>query len=485
MLRGRDAELARLDELLEAARAGQSCALVVRGEAGIGKTALLHYVGSRGDGVRVLHAEGVEAEMELPFAGLHRLCAPLLGTLVGLPPPQRDALQTAFGLSSGSRPDRFLVGLAVLTLLSDAAEAQPLVCIVDDAQWLDRSSAQVLSFVARRLDAEGVFMLFAERDAECTGELAGLPELRLQRLPYADARELLASANLGILDQRVRDRIIAETRGNPLALLELPHALSPTSLAGGFAVSDASHLEGRIEASFRRRVEGLPDETQRLLLLGAAEPLGDPTLLWRAAADLGLATEAAAPAEAADLIAVGTRVTFRHPLLRSAIYDAAPPEQRRAAHGALADATHPELDPDRRAWHRAEATLAPDEDVAAELERSADRAGARGGLAAAAAFLERAAELTPDPRRRAQRALGAARRKRLAGLPEAAAMLLATAEQGPLNDLDRALALRLRGQIALDLSRGDEGLALLLDAARRAMRARRGRARRGTSRAPA
>jgi DNA-binding CsgD family transcriptional regulator len=467
VLRGRDLELARLDELLQAARAGQSRALVVRGEAGIGKTALLQYARSRSDGARVLHAEGVEAEMELPFAALHQVCASLLGARDGLTTPQRDALETAFGLSSGSLPDRFLVGLAVLTLFSDAAEARPLVCLIDDAQWLDHSSAQVLSFVARRLEAESVLMLFAERDGSGPGDLVGLPDIRLERLTYADARALLASLNLGVLDERVRDRIIAETRGNPLALLELPRALAPTSLAGGFAVSDASPLEGRIQASFRRRVDALPQETQRLLLLAAAEPLGDPMLLWRAADELGLATETAAPAEAADLISVGTRVTFRHPLLRSAIYDAASAEQRRAAHGALAVATDPELDPDRRAWHRALATLAPDEDVAAELERSAERARARGGLAAAAAFLERSAELTPDPRLRAKRALDAAQRKRLAGMFEAAATLLATAEQGPLDDLDRALALRLRGQIALETSRGDEALPILLDAARR------------------
>jgi DNA-binding CsgD family transcriptional regulator len=467
MLHGRSTAVERLVELLEAARAGQSGALVVRGEAGIGKTALLNHVASSGDGALVLHAEGVEAEMELPFAALHQLCAPLLGALDRLPAPQRDALQTAFGLSSGSRPDRFLVGLAVLTLLSDAAETQPLVCLVDDAQWLDRSSAQVLSFVARRLEAEGVLMLFAERDSDRLGELAGLPDLRLQRLSDDDARELLASASLGVLDEQVRARIIAETRGNPLALLELPRALSPASLAGGFAVPDASPIEGRIEASFRSRVKELPEETQRLLLLGAAEPLGDPALLWHAAGELGLATETAAPAEAIDLIALGARVTFRHPLLRSAIYRAAAPDERRAAHRALAAGTDPDADPDRRAWHRAHAAVAPDEDVAGELERSAERARARGGLAAAAAFLERAAELTPDPHRRARRALGAARRKRLAGLPEAAATLLATAEHGPLDDLQRALSLRLRGQIAEDMGRCDEASSLLLDAAQR------------------
>jgi len=443
VLRGRTTELARLDELLAAARDGRSGALVLRGEAGIGKTALVEHVGTGDGGARVLRTEAVEAEMELPFAALHQLCLPLLGEVDRLPEPQREALQTAFGLSSGSSPDPFLVGLAVLTLFSDAAEGQPLVCLVDDAQWLDRSSAQVLAFVARRIDAESVFMLFAERDSDQASELAGLPQLSLQRLSYSDSRELLASANLGVLDERVRDRIIAETRGNPLALLELPRAYSLTSFAGGFAVSDHGPLQGRIEAGFRRRVEELPEDTQRLLLLGAAEPLGDPDLLWRAAAGLGVGADAASPAEAADLLVIGARVAFRHPLLRSAIYDAARPEDRRAVHAALAEATDPEADPDRRSWHRAHATLAPDEDVAAELEQSAERAKARGGLAAAAAFLERAAELTPDPRRRARRTLGAAERKRLAGLPEQAMALLAMAEQGPLTDLERALALRL------------------------------------------
>jgi DNA-binding CsgD family transcriptional regulator/tetratricopeptide (TPR) repeat protein len=443
VLRGRTTELARLDELLGAARDGRSGALVLRGEAGIGKTALVDYVAAGHGGARILRTEGVQAEMELAFAALHQLCLPLLGELDRLPDPQREALETAFGLSSGSSPDPFLVGLAVLTLFSDAAEAHPLVCLVDDAQWLDHSSAQVVSFVARRLDAESVIMLFAERDSDRESKLAGLPELRLQRLSYSDARELLASANLGVLDERVRDRIIAETRGNPLALLELPRAYSLTAFAGGFAVSDHGPLQGRIEAGFRRRVEELPAETQRLLLLGAAEPLGDPDLLWRAAAGLGVGADAAPPAEAADLLVIGARVAFRHPLLRSAIYGAARPEDRRAVHAALAEATDPEADPDRRSWHRAHATLAPDEDVAAELEQSAERAKARGGLAAAAAFLERAAELTPDPRRRAQRTLGAAERKRLAGLPEEARALLAMAEQGPLTDLERALALRL------------------------------------------
>jgi DNA-binding CsgD family transcriptional regulator len=466
-LRGRATERARLEQLETAVRAGQSAALVLRGEAGIGKTALLDYAAERIERCRVLRAVGVESEMELPFAALHQLCTPLLDGLERLPPPQRDALGIAFGLSSGPRPDRFLVGLAVLSLLSDAAEAQPLLCLVDDAQWLDRSSAQVLSFVARRLQAESVLFLFAERDEDELEELAGLPELRLQGLSDADARELLASANIGPLDERVRDRIIAEARGNPLALLELPRGLSPTSLAGGFALPDELPLPNRIEASFRGRVEQLPAETQRLLLVAAAEPIGDPTLLWRAAAELGIPTEAAAPAEADDLIEVGARVTFRHPLLRSAIYRAASPEERRGAHRELAAATDPEVDPDRRAWHRAHAALAADEDVAADLELSAGRVQARGGLAAAAAFLERAAALTPEPGRRARRALAAARANRLAGLPYAALALFATAATGPLDELEAAMLQRLRGQIALDLSRGGEAAPLLLDAAKR------------------
>ena len=464
---GRAIERERLEQLQTAVRTGQSAALVVRGEAGIGKTALLDYAAERVERCRVLRAVGVESEMELPFAALHQLCVPLLDGLERLPPPQRDALGTAFGLRAGHRPDRFLVGLAVLSLLSDAAETQPLICLVDDAQWLDRSSAQVLSFVARRLEAESVLLLFAERDEDVLEELAGLPELRLQGLSDADARELLASANIGPLDERVRDRIIAEARGNPLALLELPRGLSPASLAGGFAVPDELPLPTRIEASFRERVEQLPTETQWLVLVAAAEPIGDPTLLWQAAAELGIPTDAAAPAEADDLIEIGARVTFRHPLLRSAIYRAASPEERRAAHQALAGATDSKVDPDRRAWHRAQAAFAPDEDVAAELELSAARAQARGGLAAAAAFLERAADLTPEPGRRAPRALAAANAKRFAGLPHTALTLLATAAAGPLDELDSAMLQRLRGQIALDLGRGGEAAPLLLDAAKR------------------
>jgi DNA-binding CsgD family transcriptional regulator len=465
VLRGRVDECARLDELLSAVRRGESGTLVLRGPAGMGKTALLDYASRSCEGCRVIRAGGVESEMELPFAALQQLCMPLLDGLGRLPAPQRDALRTAFGLTSGQRPDRFLVGLAVLTLLSEAAAPQPLICVVDDAQWLDRCSAQVLSFVARRLQAESVIVLFAERDRDRPTELTGLPELVLQRLSDDDARELLASSTPGRLDERVRQRIIDEARGNPLALLELPHGVSSASLAGGFAVADSFPLVNRVEASYRRRVDRLPEETQRLLLLGAAEPTGDPMLLWQAAAVLGLPIEAAAPAEAADLIAVGTRVTFRHPLLRSAIYGAASADRRRNAHRALAEAIDAAHDPDRRAWHRAHAALAPDEEVALELELSAGRAQARGGIAAAAAFLQRSVALTVDPAQRAERALAAAQASLEAGAFDAAHAVLAAAEAGPLDQFQRARLDLLRGRIASSSSFGSAA-AQLLKAAR-------------------
>ncbi len=356
------------------------------------------------------------------------------------------------------------MGLAALSLLSEAAEQQPLLCVIDDAQWLDRASAQALAFVARRLLAEPVALVFATR--EPGEEYRGLPELLVEGLGDGDARELLSSVVRGPLDERVRDRIVAETRGNPLALLELPRGVTRRAWRAGSVCPDVPGLPGRIEESFRRRLAGLPAETQRLMLVAAAEPVGDPALVWRAAERLGIGAEAAWPAADAGLLAIGERVVFRHPLVRSAVYRAASPPDRRAAHQALADATDPQADPDRRAWHRAQATPGPDEDVAAELERSAGRAQARGGLAAAAAFLERSAALTPDPARRAGRALAAAQAKYQAGAFEATLRLLATAEAGPLDELQRARADLLRGQIAFSSSRGSDAPPLLLKAAR-------------------
>lgn len=467
MLTGRTAECALLDRRLAAAHTGQSAVLVLRGEPGVGKTALLGYVAERAEGCRVVRALGVEAEMELPFAGLQQLCMPLLDGLERLPPPQRAVLDTALGRTSGAPPDRFLVGLAVLGLLSDTAEERPLVCLIDDAQWLDRSSAQVLAFVARRLQAESVVLLFAEREPVERDELVRLPDLRVTGLSHADARDLLMSAISGPLDDRVRDQILAEARGNPRALLELPRDVPPALRAGGFGLPNARPLRGVIETSFRRRVQQLPAATQRLLLAAAAEPTGDPIVLWRAAAELGVPAQAIGHAEADGVVELGSRVVFRHPLLRSAIYRAAPVDERRSIHRALAAATDAVGDPDRRAWHLAHATIEPDEDVAGELERSAGRAQSRGGLAAAAAFLERAAALTPEPARRARRALRAAGAEQLSGAPEAALTLLSTAATGPLDELDRGELQRLHGQIAVDLRRGGEAVPLLLDAAKR------------------
>jgi DNA-binding CsgD family transcriptional regulator len=416
----------------------------------------------------MVRAVGVESEMELAFAGLHQLCAALLDRLELLPPPQRDALETAFGLTSGAQPDRFLISLAVLSLLSEAAEDRPLLCLIDDAQWLDRSSGQVLAFVARRLQAESVALVFAVRESVEPDELARLPELRIHGLSDRHARELLASVIGAPLDQGVRARILAEARGNPLALLELPGGLSPAELGGGFGLPAELSLQTRIEASFRRRVEELPDATQRLLLLAAVEPTGEVSLLWRSAAALGLSVDALDAAVGAGLLELSGRVTFRHPLLRSAIYQEASTEDRRAAHRALADATDADADPDRRAWHRAQAALGPDDDVADELERSAGRAKARGGVAAAAALLQRAVALTLDPGARARRAVEAAAAKQLAGAPEEALSLLSAAVTGPpLGELDEAMVLRLRGQIALDLRQAGDAVPLLLDAAGR------------------
>ena len=464
-LRGRSGEMRVLGRFVAAVRGGESRVLVVRGEPGVGKSALLEYMAGRAASCRVVRVAGVQSEMELAFAGLHQLCAPMLDHLERLPEPQRDALLTAFGISAGPAPDRFLVGLAVLGLLSEVAGERPLVCVVDDEQWLDRASAQALGFVARRLAADPVGLVFAARFSG--DELTGLPELVVAGLAEGEARALLDSALAGPLDARVRDRIVAETRGNPLALLELPRGLTSAQLAGGFGLPAAGPLSGRIEESFGRRVEALPAPARRLLLVAAAEPAGDPLLVWRAVGRLGIGAEAAAPAVEAGLVEFGAQVRFRHPLVRSAAYRSASLPDRQQVHGALAEVTDPLLDPDRRAWHRAQAAPGPDEDVAAELERSAGRAQARGGLAAAAAFLEHAALLTPDPVRRAQRLLAAARAKCDAGALDAALGLLIAVEAGPQDQLQAAEMERLRGQIALDQRRGSDAAPLLLSAARR------------------
>ena len=464
-LTGRHAECDVLGRLVAAVRAGESRALVVHGEPGVGKTALLEYLAGQASGCRVARAGGVQSEMELAFAVLHQLCAPMLDRLEHLPAPQRDALRTAFGLSAGPAPDRFLIGLAALGLLSEMAGERPLVCIVDDEQWLDSASAQVLAFVARRLGAESVGLVFGARVP--TGDLAGLPELVIGGLREDDARTLLDSALTGPLDTLVRDQIVAEAHGNPLALLELPRGWTAAELAGGFGLPGAVPLAGRIEESFRRQLGTLPAQPRHLLQLAAAEPTGDPVLVWRAAGRLGICAEAAGPAVEAGLAEFGVRVRFRHPLVRSAAYRSAPADDLREIHAALAEVTDPASDPDRLTWHRAAATAAPDEGVATELERSAGRAQARGGLSAAAAFLERAMLLTPDPGRRADRAIAAAEAKHQAGAPDVAAELLVIAEAGPLEELARARISLLRGQMAFSAGNSSDTPRLLIDAARR------------------
>ena len=463
-LSGRADECALLDTLVDAIRRGEGQSLVVRGEAGIGKTALLDYVVRSASDLTVLRAVGVESEMELAYAGLHQVCASLLDRLDRLPAPQRQALEIVYGLSAGGAPDRFLVGLAVLSLLSEAADDRPILCVVDDAQWLDRASALTLAFVARRLLAERVGVVFAAR--EPGGELAHLPELEVRGLPKDDARALLGATVWLRLDEPVRDRIVAETHGNPLALLELPRGLTARQLAGGFGLVEAQGLAGRIEESFVRRVETLSDDARRLLLVAAAEPVGDPLLLLAASERLGIAVSAV-DAETDGLLALGERVTFRHPLVRSAVYRTAVKEQRREVHLALAEATDRSVDPDRRAWHLATAAAGPDEPVAAALEQSAGRAQARGGLAAAAAFLHRSVVLSGDPKQRVRRALAAARASLHAGIFEGALELLALAETSTPDELQTAHVELLRGQIAFASSMGTRAPPLLLNAARR------------------
>src|SRR5712691_4680442 len=464
-LLGRERERGALDRLLDAARGGHGGVLVVRGEPGVGKTALLEYAIGAGREFRIARTFGVQAEMEFPYAAAQQLCFPILHLMVHLPEPQRDALGVAFGLRGGPTPNPFLVGLAILGLLSEAAEQQLLLSVVDDAQWLDRASAQVLAFVARRLLAEKLALVFATRDPGDT--LAGLPELHVDPLGHRDARALLESVLPSPLDERVLERIVVETRGNPLALLELPRALTPAQLAGGFGLPLLMPLAASIEESFTRRLAPLPYDARRFLLVAAADPLGDPALLREAARRLGIPEAAEQIVESEDLLTASPRVVFRHPLVRSAVYGAAGLKERREVHRALAEATDPDIDPDRRAWHRAHAAATPDEDVAADLERSAARAQARSGFAAAAAFLERAAALTPEPSRRAQRALAAAQMKFQAGALDDALSLLSTAESGVLSALERARVCLLRAQIAFVTRRGNYAAPLLLDAADR------------------
>ncbi|MFD9326258.1 ATP-binding protein [Streptomyces sp. NPDC060065] len=461
----RQAECALLDEMISAVRIGDSRTLVVHGPPGVGKSALLDYATQAATDLRVLHAVGIESEMELAFATLHQVCVPLLERLKNLPQPQCAALETVFGIRAGPPPDRFLVGMAVLGLLSDASEKHPLLCLVDDAQWMDRASAQILGFVARRLLAESVALVFGAREG--SQDLLGLPELEVTGLRDADAHTLLDSVTHTRLDQDIRDRLVAETKGNPLALLELSRGLTVTQLAGGFGLLNGDTLPGRIERSFLSRIEELPDETRLLLLIAAAEPVGDPALVWGAAERLGVTPEKALAGGTDGLLSFDIRVTFRHPLVRSAVYRSATEEDRRAAHLALAEVTDPQADPDRRVWHLASATAGPDESVAAELERSAGRAQARGGLAAAAAFLQRSVALTVDPSRRAERAVTAADISLQAGDLDAARRFVDIADQYAQSEFQRVRAHLVHSRITFAAGLDQEAPPLLLTAAQR------------------
>ncbi|MBB2992193.1 DNA-binding CsgD family transcriptional regulator [Mycolicibacterium iranicum] len=461
---GRTAELSALRAVLTAVREGRSGALVLCGEAGIGKTALLDELARQAPDCRVVRIAGVESEMDFAHAGLHQLCTALPEGMADIPAPQSDALLTALGRRAGATPDPFLVGLAVLGLMSETAHRDPLLLLIDDYQWLDRASRRAMAFAARRLGRESAGVVFASRTV---GEdLRGLPELAVGALRENDAHMLLTRSVDGPLDARVRDRIVAEARGNPLALLELPRALGRGGLEGGFGTPGAPATHS-LEGSIRTQLTALPPATRRLLALAAADPVGDPTLLWRAADLLGLGAVEVVPAVEAGLAEIGSRVAFRHPLIRSTAYRSVPLSDRQSIHGALAAVTSVDHDPDRRAWHLGHAALGPDESVADELERSADRVRARGGMTAAGAFLQRAAELTVDPSRRCDRALAAAAIRAQAGTLDAARDLLRVADACAHTELQRARADLVRAQLAFLSSHGNTAGPLLLAAARR------------------
>jgi DNA-binding CsgD family transcriptional regulator/tetratricopeptide (TPR) repeat protein len=465
-LHGRRAECGVLVKLVDGARGGDGATLVLSGEPGTGKTTLLEFAASLARDLQVIHTAGAESETELAYAGLHRLCGPMMGLISRLPEPQREALETAFGVRAGPEPDRFLVGLAVFGLLTDSAARCPLVCVVDDVQWLDLASRQVLTFAARRLAAEPILMIFTA--PEPIAELGGLPTMALGGLRDADARDLVTSVLRGPLDERVRDLLVAETRGIPGTLLGLLQRLSPARLAGGFGLLDV--LPGHAPGALLAELGELPSPTRQLLLVAAADPTGDPALVRQAAGRLNIPGQAAVPAVEARLITFDRLVVFRDPMVRSAVYSTARLRDRQAAHRALAQATSAQADPDRRAWHHAQAQTEADEEVAAELERSVGRAQARGGLAAAAAFLERAAMASPDEGRKTERALAAATIMLQAGEPFAAAKLLDVAEAGSLDRHGQARTELVRARLGFTLNHGSDAPQPLLQAAQQLSR---------------
>ncbi len=467
MLVGRDDETGALEDVLAAVRDGLSGVLVLRGEAGIGKTALLDRAAGMAPDMRVAWVAGVESEMDLGFAGLHQLLVPLLDGLHELPAPQRAALQSAFGLAAGPPPDRFLVGLATLTLLTGAAAGRPVLCVVDDAQWLDRASAEVLGFVARRLFADRVGMLFAVREGEERAVVfEGLPELPVGGLAEDAARELLAAAAGGAVDPRVGARIVAETAGNPLGLVEFGGELTAGERSGAVPLTGPLRFGGRLEKLYLSRVRALPADAQTLLLVLAADQLGDPAKVWRAAGRLGIGPEAVELPGVERLVTGAPSLQFRHPLTRSIVYHGARSVARWRVHEALAAASDPVRDPDRRAWHLAQAVSGPDEEAAGELEASAGRARGRGGWASSAAFLERSAELTQNAARRARRLVAAAGARLAAGETPAARALLDRAAPDLPDPVVSARARRLEGDILFAAGEPAAATSVLLEAAR-------------------
>ena len=464
---GRSAERSRLTEMLLSAHAGRGTSLVIQGEAGIGKSALLDDLAANAVDTWVCRVAGVESEMELPFASLQQLCGPTLSHVADLSVLHRSTLEKVFGLTTGSPPDRFSVGMALLDLVAVVTQSQTMLWLVDDAQWLDQASRRTIGFACRRLRGERLAAFVALRDTPGGRDLAGLPQMRLEGLTRQDAGRLFDSVVPGPTDPLVRDRIIAETRGNPLALLELPRTWTAAELVEGFSEPEREPVDFQLERAFAKRLGNLPGETRILLTLAAAEPKGDPAILWSAADEMGLDWRAAGAAEAEGLIDFNQRVHFRHPLVRATAYRTAPLPERLAVHAALAAVTDPVHDADRRAWHRASSTVAYDEDIALELEQSAERAKSRGGILAAAALLERAARLTPDPFLLAERTMAAARAQRAAGSLESALRLLDTLTPEPPSELRSAQVERLRGKIAFDQKRESEAAELLLSSARR------------------
>jgi DNA-binding CsgD family transcriptional regulator len=468
VLLDRELERGQIDRVLGVARHGRSAALVLQGEPGTGKTTLLDYAAESGEDFQIVRLLGIESEAELGFAALHQLLLPFQAGLRSLPAPQRDALGGALGLRRADSPDRFLLALAALTMLARAATKRPLLCIVDDAQWLDRESAGIMGFIARRVSADAIAMLFAVRGpSERAADLEGIPWVQIGGLPPEEAGQLLASAVASRVERGVSERVIAQTGGNPLGLIELGGELSREQLAGDSSLPELLPVGAILRARYLRQIRRMPGETQVLLLAAAADPTGDPALLWRAGEFLGFGVRAAAPAEAEELLRFSPLVRFRHPLIRSAVYHGAALAERVRVHEALARATDPQAAADLRAWHRAEAAIGPDESVAGELERAADLARERGGWAASARFLTRAATLTPDADERFRRVLAAARAETTAGACVRAQALLDSVA-GRLDDpVKRAAALRVQGMIRYALDQSAEAASVLLDAARR------------------